>query len=56
MRSGLHQHQGVATSFILQGGLSDYQGAVHLHEVGINYRGSTHDAIAYEPTVLVSKL
>jgi hypothetical protein len=56
VRSGLHQHQGVATSFILEGGLSDYQGAVNLHEVGINYRGSTHDAIAYVPTVLVSKL
>jgi hypothetical protein len=56
VRSGLHQHQGVATSFILEGSLSDYQGAVNLHEVGINYRGSTHDAIAYVPTVLVSKL
>jgi hypothetical protein len=56
VRSGLHQHQGVATSFILEGGLTDYQGAVNLHEVGINYRGSTHDAIAYVPTVLVSKL
>jgi hypothetical protein len=56
VRSGLHQHQGVATSFILEGGLSDYHGAVNLHEVGINYRGSTHDAISYVPTVLVSKL
>ena len=56
VRSGLHQHQGVATSFVLEGGLSDYQGAVHLHEVGINYLGSTHDAMAYVPTVLVSKL
>ena len=45
-RSGLHQHQGIATSFILEGGLSDYLGPVHQHEVGINYRGSTHDAIA----------
>ncbi|MEP7302209.1 MAG: hypothetical protein ABI699_11820, partial [Caldimonas sp.] len=56
VRSGLHQHQGVATSFILEGGLTDYHGAVNLHEVGINYRGSTHDAISYVPTVLVSKL
>jgi hypothetical protein len=55
-RSGLHQHQGIATSFILEGGLSDYLGPVNQHEVGINYRGSTHDAIAYVPTVLVSKL
>jgi hypothetical protein len=56
VRSGLHQHQGVATSFILEGGLCDYQGHVALNEVGINYLGSTHDAIAYVPTVLVSKL
>ena len=55
-RSGLHQHQGIATSFILEGGLSDYLGPVNQHEVGINYRGSTHDAMAYVPTVLVSKL
>ena len=54
--SGLHQHQAVATSFILQGGLSDYHGSVRLHQVGINLRGATHDAIAYENTVLVSRL
>src|SRR5258706_1529177 len=29
-RSGLHQHMGVATSFILDGGLTDYQGAIAL--------------------------
>jgi hypothetical protein len=55
-RSGLHQHQGVATSFVLQGGLTDYHGAVRLHEAGINTLGSTHDAVAYEETVLVSRL
>ena len=56
VRSGLHQHQGVATSFILEGGLTDYMGHVNQNEVGINYRGSTHDAVSYVPTVLVSKL
>ena len=56
VRSGLHQHQGVATSFVLEGGLTDYMGHVNHNEVGINYRGSTHDAMAYVPTVLVSKL
>lgn len=55
-RSGLHQHQGVATSFVIQGGLTDYHGAVRLHEAGINTLGSTHDAMAYEDTVLVSRL
>jgi len=56
VRSGLHQHQGVATSFVLEGGLTDYMGHVGQNEVGINYLGSTHDAMSYVPTVLVSKL
>lgn len=55
-RSGLHQHLGVATSFILDGSLTDYQGAVHLHEAGINLKGATHDAIAYQRSLLVSRL
>jgi hypothetical protein len=56
VRSAVHQHQGVASSFILEGGLTDYHGPVHQHEMGINFRGSTHDAMSYVPTVLVSKL
>ncbi len=55
-RSGLHQHQGVATSFVIEGGLTDYHGSLLLHEVGINLKGATHDAIAYADTVLVSRL
>jgi hypothetical protein len=55
-RSGLHQHQGLATSFVIEGGLTDYHGSIKLHEAGINLNGATHDAIAYSPTVLVSKL
>lgn len=55
-RSGLHQHRGVASSFVIAGGLTDYHGSVRLHEAGINLLGATHDAIAYEPTVLVSRL
>ena len=55
-RSGLHQHRGVATSLVIQGGLTDYHGPIHLHEAGINILGSTHDAMAYEDTVLVSRL
>ncbi|TFY96333.1 cupin domain-containing protein [Ramlibacter humi] len=55
-RSGLHQHQGVATSFVIDGGLTDYHGAIAIHETGINLKGSTHDAIAYRHTVLVSRL
>ena len=55
-RSGLHQHLGVATSFILDGGLTDYQGPIILHEAGINLKGATHDAIAYQRSLLMSRL
>lgn len=55
-RSGLHQHRGVATSFVLDGGLTDYHGAIGLHMAGINLHGATHDAMAYQNTVLVSRL
>ncbi len=55
-RSGLHQHQGLATSFVIEGGLTDYHGSIKPHEAGINLNGATHDAIAYSQTVLVSKL
>ena len=56
VRSAVHQHTGVATSFVVDGGLTDYHGALTLHQVGINVRGSTHDAISYRHTVLVSRL
>ncbi len=55
-RSGLHQHLGVATSFVLDGSLTDYQGPIVLHQAGINLKGATHDAIAYQKTLLVSRL
>jgi hypothetical protein len=56
VRSGLHQHLGVATSFFIAGALTDYHGSAGMHEIGINQKGATHDAIAYQPTVLVSRL
>jgi hypothetical protein len=55
-RSGLHQHRGVATSFVLDGALVDYAGPIGLHQAGINLAGATHDAIAYQNTLLVSRL
>src|SRR5258706_14104666 len=54
-RSGLHQHLGVATSFVLEGGLTDYQGSIGLHDAGINFNGSTHDAVAHQRSLLVSR-
>jgi hypothetical protein len=55
-RSGLHQHQGLATSFVIDGGLTDYHGSIKLHEAGLNFKGATHDAVAYQNTLLVSRL
>jgi hypothetical protein len=55
-RSGLHQHRGVATSFVVDGGLTDYHGSLRLHEAGINLCGATHDAVSYQATLLVSRL
>jgi len=55
-RSGLHQHRGVATSFVLDGALVDFAGPIGLHQAGINLAGATHDAIAYQNTLLVSRL
>jgi hypothetical protein len=56
VRSGLHQHQGTATSFFVDGGLTDYQGAIRLHQAGVNLKGATHDAIAYQRTLFVARL
>jgi hypothetical protein len=55
-RSGLHQHRGVATSFVVDGSLVDYAGPIGLHQAGINLRGATHDAVSYQHTTLVSRL
>lgn len=56
VRSGLHQHQGTATSYFLDGGLTDYQGAIVTGEVGVNLRGATHDAIAWQRALFVARL
>jgi hypothetical protein len=55
-RSGLHQHRGVATSFLADGSLVDHAGPISLHQAGINLFGATHDAVAYQNTLLVSRL
>ena len=54
--SGLHQHLDVAMSYMLSGGLTDRQGTVHAGTMGVNFHGSTHDAVAYEPSLMVSRL
>lgn len=54
--SGLHQHLGVASSYFLEGSLSDYCGTAVRGQVGINLKGATHDAIAYEKCLLAARL
>ncbi len=56
VRSGTHQHQGVATSYFVDGALTDHQGSAEAGEVGVNLLGATHDAIAYRKSLLVSRL
>jgi len=54
--TGLHHHLGPASSYVLQGALTDYQGPIVAGECGINLKGATHNAIAYEDTLLVARL
>jgi hypothetical protein len=55
-RSGIHQHQGTASSYFLSGSLVDYQGTTSQGAIGINLRGATHDAVTYTGATLVSRL
>ena len=50
-RSGLHQHLGVATSLVVQGGLTDYHGPIHLPQTAfyavkfeLQRRSDAHDS------------
>lgn len=56
VRSGLHQHQGVATSYFLSGSLTDFGGSAVQGQAGINLRGDTHDAVSYDGCLLASRL
>jgi anti-sigma factor ChrR (cupin superfamily) len=55
-RSGLHQHLGTATSYFLEGSLSDYAGTAIRGQAGINLAGATHDAVAFERCLLCARL
>lgn len=54
--SGLHQHTGAAFSYQLTGCIRDHGARVPAGEMGINLSGATHEAIAYEPSIVVSRL
>lgn len=53
--SGLHQHHGVATNFMLSGSLSDYQDDYPIGTVITNLAGTTHDEISWNGCMLVSR-
>jgi hypothetical protein len=55
VKTGLHQHLGVATSLFLAGSLDDYQGPFR-GGFGINLAGATHDAISWEGCTLAARL
>lgn len=54
--SGLHQHTSAAFSYLLSGSIRDYGGKTERGEMGINLAGATHDAIAYERSIVASRL
>jgi hypothetical protein len=54
--SGLHQHGDVGFSYVLSGSIRDYASATQAGEMGINLPGATHEAIAYVPSVVASRL
>lgn len=54
--TGMHQHLGPAFSYIVEGALNDFQGAVETGQMGINLSPATHEAIAYRPTLFVARL
>ncbi|MFT4067347.1 cupin domain-containing protein [Paraburkholderia sp.] len=55
-RTGVHQHLGTAFSYFLSGSLTDFQGTTGAGQLGVNFAGSTHDAIAYQPTLTVGRM
>jgi len=55
-RTGVHQHLGTAFSYFLSGALTDYQGTTGAGQLGVNFAGSTHDAVAYLPTLTVGRM
>lgn len=54
--TGLHTHLAPASSYFLTGRLLDFQGIAESGELGVNPTGTTHDALAIEESILVSRL
>lgn len=54
--TGLHQHTGVASAYLLEGAIADYGDIQVGGDFAINHAGATHDAYALAKTIFVSKL
>jgi quercetin dioxygenase-like cupin family protein len=55
-RTGLHQHQGTAISYFLDGSMHDYDSEAVRGQAGVNLKGATHDALAYNRCVIAARL
>ena len=55
-RTGLHQHLGTAISYFLDGSLHDYDSEAVRGQAGINVKGATHDAFAYNRCLIAARL
>ena len=55
-RIGLHQHLGTAISYFLDGSLHDYDSEAVRGQAGINLKGATHDALAYNRCIIAARL
>jgi len=55
-RSGLHQHLGTATTFVMDGWLLDYGEGARTGQLGVNLTGATHDAISYGRCLMFARL
>jgi anti-sigma factor ChrR (cupin superfamily) len=56
LTSGVHQHHGVASSLMLSGNLSDYDGDFGEGCVTMNLSGTTHDAITWNGCLFTARL
>lgn len=55
-RSGLHQHLGTATTFVMDGWLLDYGAGAKTGQLGVNLTGATHDAVSYGRCLMFARL
>jgi quercetin dioxygenase-like cupin family protein len=55
-QTGLHQHQGLASAYLLTGAIQDSTGKATEGAYGMNFAGDTHNAISYPGVTMLSRL